>query len=101
MRASASAWSHFGFELTAHPQCLGDREALVQRTLLGQETNPGKYEGGVVPRRPAEDLRVARIRCQEANGKLKKGGLAGSVGADQSYDPAGGDGDAEISDRPS
>ena len=70
-------------QLAAELERLADREALVQRVLLGDEADPREQLGGLVLRRAAEHAHAARARPQQADGELEQRRLAGAVGADE------------------
>ncbi|GAB3850537.1 hypothetical protein GCM10027610_075650 [Dactylosporangium cerinum] len=92
------------FQDLVHPaagQALGVREPQqvvargpprLQRTRVQQRTEvtQGAAEAAV---RPAPDQRGARVGCVEAENHPHRGGLAGAVGADESGDLAGFDGE--------
>ena len=98
-RSSARRWSQRRFRLRATCSMSADRQAPVQRRVLGDEGDVVERAGGA-RRLAAEHGERARRGPGQADGHGEQGGLAGAVRADEGDDVAARDGERAVAQRP-
>ena len=87
-------------QLAAEPEHLGDREAAVQRMLLGHEADAREQLARITLRRQAEHADGSGAGPAEADRDLQQRRLAGAVGPDERGDGARGDLERAVAQGP-